>query len=64
MLDLTGDEVSALIEACNVAGEHGGREPWGRAGQSAWKKLIAEEGRRALRPPVRLKSGEVLLWEE
>ena len=43
MLDLTDDELSALIEACNVAGRGSPRPPWDRAGISAWRKLIDEE---------------------
>ena len=50
MIDLTDDELSALIEACNIA-EHAlkprPRPPWDRAGSSAHKKLIEEELRRA-----------------
>lgn len=43
-LNLTGDELSALIEACNHADQHGKcRPPWDRAGRSAWRKLIEEE---------------------
>lgn len=49
MLDLTDDELSALIEACNVAQWHKPRPPWGRAGGSAWRKLVEEERQRSLR---------------
>jgi hypothetical protein len=47
MFDLTDDELSALIEACNVAGRGSPRPPWDRAGNSAWRKLIDEERYRA-----------------
>ena len=43
MLKLTSDELSALIEACNVADRHRPRPPWDRAGRSAWRKLVEEE---------------------
>lgn len=45
---LTDDELSALIEACNVANSPGSkpRPPWSWAGRSAWDKLIREEMRR------------------
>lgn len=45
-LELTDDELSALVEACNVANKHKPRPPWCWAGRSAWDKLIAEEMRR------------------
>lgn len=41
--EFTSDELSALIEACNVASRHNPRPPWDRAGHSAWRKLIEEE---------------------
>lgn len=47
MLDMTDDELSALIEACNVADRGNPRPPWDRAGKSAWRKLIDEERYRA-----------------
>jgi len=47
MMDLTDDELSALIEACNVADRGKPRPPWDRAGKSAWRKLIDEERYRA-----------------
>ena len=47
MFHLTDDELSALIEACNVANNHNPRPPWDRAGQAAWNKLVQEEYRRA-----------------
>lgn len=40
---LTDDELSALIEACNVADRHNPRPPWGSAGGSAWSKLTNAE---------------------
>lgn len=49
---LTDDELSALIEACNVTRRtHGeARPPWDRSGHSAHDKLIAEERRRNAQP--------------
>lgn len=46
MLDLTNDELSALVEACNLASVGSPRPPWDRAGRSAWAKLLLEERRR------------------
>jgi hypothetical protein len=43
---LTDDELSALIEACNVADVNDPRPPWSWAGKSAWNKLLREEKRR------------------
>jgi hypothetical protein len=47
--ELTDDELSALIEACNVVNNHPGeaRPPWNRAGHAAHDKLINEERRRS-----------------
>ncbi len=60
MLDLTDDELSALIEACNHANQHGKcRPPWNRAGSSAWDKLVREEYRRARERGVLGKRPEV-----
>jgi len=58
MLVLTDDELSALIEACNVTtcayALRGkvppmcvARPPWDRAGSSAHNKLVHEEAARA-----------------
>jgi len=46
-LSLTADEVSALIEACNVARGHGSRPrpPWDADGESARLKLLEAEKR-------------------
>jgi hypothetical protein len=63
MLDLTGEEIAALIEACNVAGDHGAQPAWDRAGQSAWAKLIEEERNRATLLPIKLKPGERPLFK-
>ena len=49
MNEFTDDELSALIEACNVANRHQPRQPWGRAGESAWRKLLHEERSRGHR---------------
>jgi hypothetical protein len=46
-LILTGDELSALIEACNVASQHHARPPWPSHGHNAWTKLLGEECRRS-----------------
>ena len=45
-MNLTDEELSALIEACNVASQHNPRPPWASAGRQAWDKLLAEELRR------------------
>ena len=40
---LTNQELSGLIEACNVANRHDPRPPWKPHGIAAWGKLVKEE---------------------
>jgi len=48
---LSDQELSALIEACNVTSKNQSlaRPPWNTDGNSAWEKLLAEELRRGVR---------------
>lgn len=58
MLELTDDELSALVEACKVTNRVATSghtvygywtqpsPPWDQAGRAAWDKLICEEARR------------------
>ena len=43
---LTDQELSALVEACNVANRNQPRPPWNTDGRSAWAPLIREDIRR------------------
>lgn len=48
---LSDQELSALIEACNVTSHNSSqaRPPWNTDGKPAWHKLVAEEFRRGAR---------------
>lgn len=48
-MEFSNNELSALIEACNVANAHykDARPPWAQCGYAAHQKLVAQEKRRA-----------------